>query len=134
MTTPLPPYPDAELVLLDLLEPVGGPDTTVTHTDEDLTAPCLQVQRTGGPDDGVTDHATMQVTCYGATRAQAWQLYRDAQQAVLAAGGTAVTGHYVTNVLVDHTETIASGRQLPYNNPGFQVVVSEFRVDLRRPF
>jgi hypothetical protein len=100
----LPAFPDAELVMLDLLAPmVGG--ATVTHTDENLTAPCIQVQRIGGPNDGVTDQPTVQTSCFGATRQQAWELSRQVEQVVLAATGTAVTGDYVTGVLIDSAST-----------------------------
>lgn len=128
------PYPDAELVLMDLLKPVAAPGTTVTHTDQNVTVPCILIQRTGGPDDGVTDHAIIQVNTYGATRALAWQLYRDVQQVILAACGTIVSGDFVTNVLIDYTETISSGKQVPYINPDIRFIVAEYRVDLRRPF
>jgi hypothetical protein len=133
VSTPLAPFPDAELVALDLLEPLAGQGLTVTHTDEDLAAPTIQVQRTGGPDDGITDRPVLQVTTYGATRQQAWDLFRSAQQIILAAGGSAVTGDYVTNVLIDYTGTVSAGRQLPYENPDLRTVVGEFRLDFRRP-
>jgi hypothetical protein len=135
MSIVLPPYWDIELIMLDLLEPLGGPNTTVTHTDEDFTPPAIQVQRVGGTDDGVTDRAQVQVTCFGATRVAAWQLNNQVQQRVLSvSGGGVVSGDYVTGAVIDHTETTASGRQLPYTNPDMRTVVSEFRVDTRRQF
>jgi hypothetical protein len=135
MSTLLPPWPDAELVYLDLLEPLGGPNTSVTHTDEDFEPPAIQVQRTGGSDDGVTDRAQMQVTCFGRTRQEAWALSGQVQQLVLSmSGGGVVSGDYVTNVLIDYTETTVAGRQLPYTNPDMRTVVSEFRTDFRRQF
>ncbi|GEL19360.1 phage tail termination protein [Pseudonocardia asaccharolytica] len=130
----LPPFPDAELLLLDLLEPIAGDGTTVTHTDTDLAAPCVQVMRTGGRDDGVTDRARMQITCYGADRRAAWELSARVAQVVLAAGGTAVTGDYVTNVLIDSTATIIAGRELGQRNPDLRIVISEFWVSFRRPW
>jgi len=132
--TVLAPYPDAELVMMDLLKPVAAPGTTVTHTDENLVPPYILVQRIGGPDDGVTDHAIIQISTFGSTRPQAWSLYRDVQQVILAACGTAVSGDFVTDVLIDYTETISSGKQIPYPNPDIRFIVAEYRVDLRRPF
>lgn len=133
MNAPLAPFPDAELVALDLLEPLAGDGLTVTHTDMDLSAPTIQVQRTGGTDDGVTDRPVLQVTAYGATRQQAWDLFRSAQQVVLASPGTAVSGDYVTGVLIDRARTVVAGRQLPYENPDLRTVVGELGLDFRRP-
>jgi hypothetical protein len=48
MSTVLPPWPDVELVFLDLLEPVAA---TVIATDEDLRPPLIEVhlRRPWGP-------------------------------------------------------------------------------------
>lgn len=133
--SPEPAYPDAELVMLDLLAPVAAPGLTVTHTDEDLTPPAIRVARVGGTDDGVTDHAIVQTTCYGTTRQAAWALAELARQTVLGVtGGGVVTGDYVTDVCVDHTETVIAGRQLPYVNPDIRTVVTDHRIDLRRQY
>lgn len=129
-----PPWPDAELVLLDLLKPLVPAGTTVTQTDEDLTPPCIQVQRIGGTNDGITDRPLMQVTAYGRTRPDAWELARAVEQHILAAGGTAVSGEHVTTVLIDHTETSTAGRQTPYVNPDIRTVISDFRLDFRRQY
>jgi hypothetical protein len=126
----LGPYPDAELVMLDLLAPVAA---TVTHTDDDLTAPTVQVARVGGADDGITDRPRVQVTCYGATRPQAWQLAEQARQIVLAAAGTAVSGDNVTDVFIDSTRTATPAQQLPDRNRDLRVVTATYLLAMRRP-
>lgn len=130
MSTLLGPYPDAELVMLDLLAPVAA---TVTHTDDDLTAPTVQVARVGGSDDGVTDRPRIQVTCYGATRAQAWALAEQARQIVTAAGGTAVSGDNVTGIYIDSARTATPAQQLPERNPDLRTVTATYLLGLRRP-
>lgn len=127
----LAPYPDAELVMLDLLSSVAA---GVTHTGDALQAPTVQVQRIGGSDDGVTDRPRVQVTCYGATRAEAWQLAEETRQIVLAAAGTAVSGSYVTGVLIDSTRTVTPAQQLPERNPDLRVVSAAYELAMRRPW
>ncbi len=117
--------------MLDLLGEVAA---GVTHTDDDLTAPTVQVQRTGGSDDGITDRPRIQVTCYGATRAQAWTLAEQSRQLILAAAGTAVSGQYVTGVLIDSTRTVTPGQQLPERNPDLRVVGAAYELAMRRPW
>lgn len=128
------PWPDAELVMLDLLSPLVPTGTTVTHTDEDLTPPCIQVQRIGGTNDGVTDRPLIQITCYGATRQEAWSLTRLVEQHILAAPGHAISGDYVTDACIDYATTSVAGRQTPYDNPDIRTVISDYRVDFRRPW
>jgi hypothetical protein len=61
----LPPFPDAETVLLALLEPLAQ---TVTATPADLVAPLIRVQRVGGSDDGIIDYPRRGIACYGKDR------------------------------------------------------------------
>jgi len=128
--TVLAPYPDAELVMMDLLQPVAP---TVTATDQTLTGRTIQIQRVGGTDDGVTDRPVLQVTCMATTRTEAWAMARDVQQRVLAAGGTAVTGTRVAGVYIDSTRTVTPPDQLPDRNPGIRPVSAQYRLGLRRP-
>ena len=128
--TVLAGFPDAELVVMDLLAPVG---VTVTATDENLMPPVVLVQRMGGPDDGVTDRPRVQVACFGASRPAAWALAEQARQIVLAAGGTVVTGTNVTNVFVDSTRTETPSVQLPDRNQNVRAVTAVYRLSYRRP-
>jgi len=123
-------FPDAELVMMDLLAPVG---VTVTATDENLMPPVVLVQRMGGPDDGVTDRPRVQVVCYGPTRPAAWALAEQARQIVLGAGGTAVTGTNVTNVFLDSTRTETPSVQLRDPNQSVRAVTAVYRLSYRRP-
>lgn len=123
-------FPDAELVMLDLLAPLAA---TVTATDQDIVGSMALVQRVGGADDGVTDRPVLLVTCFHTDRHVAWRLARDVQQLVLAAGGTAVNGEFVTDVLIDSTRTVTPPDQLPDRNQDLRPVAAQYQLGLRRP-
>ncbi|WP_455550660.1 phage tail termination protein [Amycolatopsis lurida] len=117
----MPPFPDAETVLLALLEPLAP---TVTATPADLTPPLIRVQRVGGSDDGITDHPRMEIACYGKDRAQAWQLAEHCRQLVLGCIRTRIDG-----VLVDNARTDNPPTQVPYaTTEDFRRVIAYFRL------
>ena len=120
----LSPFPDAEAVVIDLLEPVAPGYTELPH---DFDPDAIRVTRTGGSDDGVTDYALVEVTSFGSSRARAWQMDGEVRQLVLAAGGTAVNG-----VLVDYTRTATPSQQLPDPRDDLRVVTSSYRLAFRR--
>ena len=120
----LSPFPDAEAVVIDLLEPVAPGYTELPH---DFDPDAIRVTRTGGSDDGVTDYALVEVTSFGSSRARAWQMDGEVRQLVLAAGGTAVNG-----VLVDYTRTATPSQQLPDPRDALRVVTSSYRLAFRR--
>lgn len=135
--TVLAPYPDIELVLLDLLDPYGE---TVTATSVDDPAPrTIQIERIGGPDDGVTDRPRVRVTVYGGDRREAWALTRELQQVVLASGGSMVTGpmtaeEYPAGVLLDIARTATPPRQLAEQGRNARIVETIYEFHLRRPW
>ncbi|MFK0249281.1 hypothetical protein ACIQUM_31670 [Amycolatopsis azurea] len=122
----MPPFPDAETVLLALLEPLAP---TVTATPADLVPPLIRVQRVGGSDDGITDYPRMEIACYGKDRAQAWQLAEQCRQLVLGSVRT-----YVDGVLIDNARTDNPPTQVPYaTTEDIRRVVGYFRLAWRRP-
>lgn len=136
MSTLLDPFPDAESVMMDLLDPHGE---TVTATPETIEPGLIQVERIGGPDDGVTDRPRVRVTCFGATRATAWAMTRATQQVVLASGGTMVTGpetaaEYPGGVLIDKAFTATPPKQVPESGRGSRQIETVYEIHLRRPW
>lgn len=99
----------------------------VTELQTDFPAPAVQVQRTGGSDNGITDRPTVEVTSYGGTRAEAWQLDEKCRQLILAAGGTVHAGS-----LVDSTRTATPAQQLPDPRDDLRIVTSSYRLSMRR--
>lgn len=73
MTTPLWRFPDAQAVLVDLLEQFTGPGRTDTETPDNLleVLPFIRVLRSGGLSDRVSDHARVEVDVFATTYAQA---------------------------------------------------------------
>lgn len=121
----LPPFPDAETVLLALLEPLAP---TVTATPADLVAPLIRVQRVGGSDDGITDYPRMEIACYGKDRAQAWQLAEQCRQLILGSVRTRVGG-----VLIDNARTDNPPTQVPYaTTEDIRRVLGYYRLAWRR--
>ena len=120
----LAPFPDAEAVVIDLLEPVAP---GYTELPDNFTPDAIRVTRTGGSDDGITDYALVEVTSFGSSRARAWQMDGAVRQWILAAGGTSVNG-----VLVDLTRTATPSQQLPDPREDLRVVTSSYRLAFRR--
>lgn len=125
MTALLAGFPDVEKAVTDLLAPVAA---TVTTTPANFTPPLVQVQRIGGPDDGITDWPEVAVTCYGTSRAAAWAMAENCRQRILAAPGEAPGG-----ILIDSAATITPSQQIPDPNTTLRVVTATYRLGLRRP-
>lgn len=121
----LAPFPDAEAVVIDILEPVAP---GYTELPDGFLPDAIRVTRTGGSDDGITDYALVEVTSFGSSRARAWQMDGEVRQRVLAAGGTAING-----VLVDQSRTATPSQQLPDPRDDVRVVTSSYRLAFRRP-
>jgi hypothetical protein len=137
VTGQLAPFPDIELVLLDLLDPYG--DTVTATSVDDPPNGTIQIERIGGPDDGITDRPRVRVTVYGRDRRAAWDLTRQLQQAILAAGGAMVTGpataeEYPSGVLLDLARTATPPRQLGEQGRNARIVESIYEFHLRRPW
>lgn len=120
-------FPDAEAVGCDIVDAALAPVRAVTETPPNFEPPLVQVQRASGDDNGVTDRPTLQVTCYGTTRAQAWALAEQAREALHNAAHTTVN-----RVLVDSVRTVNPPAQLPDPRRDLRVVVSSYRLGFRR--
>ncbi|GAY12037.1 hypothetical protein [Pseudonocardia sp. N23] len=119
-------WPDAEVVVLDLLDPAVAP--ACTATPETIETPLIRVVRTGGSDDGITDSPVMEVTCIGADRTQSWQLSEQCRQVILASPNTVVAG-----VLIDDAATFTPPLQIPDPDLDKRSVTTNFVLAWRRP-
>ncbi len=113
--------------MCDLLEPLA-PALTWIDPAWDGAAQFV-VHRTGGGDDGVTDHPVVEVSTYGPNRGSAWLLARQAQQVILAARDTDVNG-----VGVDNTDTFTGAQELPDLDPDDRKVTLTYVLQMRRHF
>lgn len=127
--TELPAFPDAENVVMGLLEPlVTDPDTQlVTVIPEQPTLPTIQVLRTGGSDDYVTDFPNVEVKVLGSSRPSAWDLAEKVRQVVLGARCT-----QVGSALIDGTVTVTPAVQVPDEGDDVRAVVASYQLAMRR--
>ncbi|WP_052371955.1 hypothetical protein [Amycolatopsis taiwanensis] len=102
MGTVLPPFPDAEDVVMALLEQVAP---TVSDTPPDLTPPLIKVNRVGGSDDGITDYPRVEVSCYGHDHAEARRLGEQCRQVILGSVRTVAAGALIDSVRTDNPPT-----------------------------
>jgi hypothetical protein len=138
----LPPYPDREQVLLDILSVLVDendvPILGVTWLPPDFEPPIYQVQRIGGGADewGVTDYGLMRVSYYGATRNEAWQLSQAGESVVLShhQRGIDRPGRYSDGMLVDWATLDVGGSMDPDLDPDDRRVTVNYTLGMRRQF
>lgn len=126
--TPLA-YPDAELVLMDILESVW-PGMVVTWLPENAPDGTIWIQRIGGgPDDSdITDYPTMRVATYGATRTAAWNLARDVERLITRYHGRRTPAGWQ----VDYARLAVGGVLDPDLNPDDRRVIKNYDLGFRR--
>lgn len=129
----LPAFPDAEDVVMALLEPLA--DTT-TDTDALLAenAPIIKVTRVGGADDFFTDRPLVEVACFATTYDEARQLARACQQVILLCPNQKIiTPDYPSGVLIDKAETSSAPVRVPYENTELRHKAATYQFAWRRP-
>lgn len=123
-------YPDAEMVLLSMLEEFGYTCTFLPDQAQWAElAPIIAVNRVGGGADLITDRPLMQVGVFAETRQQAWFVAGQCRNKILASGGTRVDG-----VLIDAARESQGVQQFPDLNPDNKFVASTFQLSFRRAF
>lgn len=123
------PFPDVERALLDLIAPLlGSAEQTGTETPADLQQrlPFGRVTRVGGPDDGISDRAVVDVDVFAATRSQAYDIAESVRQLLLAAP------HAVAGVVLDSVGTIVGPRELPWADENVRRWSATYRAVARR--
>ena len=129
----LPPFPDAEDVVMALLEEVA-PTTTDTDALLAENAPIIKVTRVGGTDDFFTDRPLIEVAVFATTYEEARQLARACQQVILLCGSTkVVTPDYPGGVLIDKAETTSAPLRVPYENTELRHKAATYAFAWRRP-
>jgi hypothetical protein len=122
----LPPFPDVEDLLSEAFTDLGE---TGSETPDDLQdhLPFIRITRIGGSDDRRTDTSRVDVDCFGATRAQAWQIARAVQQRLIS-GPTHVPG----TGLIDRARTELGPRRAAHPDQNVRRVLATYRVSARR--
>lgn len=97
--------------------------------DPTMTTPLVLLQRIpgGGLDDNFSSEAALiDVTCFGADRAQMWSLYRTVHAQMLRLSGR------VTDLAAVDLVTVTNGvGELDYKNPGLRRCVTTYRIVTR---
>lgn len=129
MTAPVL-YPDAEAVVMTLLEPRA---LTVTSLPPGFDPPIILVERVGGAPDleNYSDYPQVQVTTYGVNRPEAWAIAALCQVDILASPLTVVAG-----VLIEDATIRVGGEQQPDLDPDDRRVsfTCQLSLDLRPAF
>jgi hypothetical protein len=123
-------YPDAEIVLMDLLA-LTGVETT-TWLPEGWEPPLAQVNRIGGAPDAsdVTDYALMRVAYYGSDRQAAQNLASDGTRLIKGFAGRSTP----SGVLIDFA-TVEVGNLLePDLDPDDRRVTVNYTLGFRRQY
>lgn len=130
----MPDFPDAEAVLLDLLDGLDGAYTaTALPSPEQFEAlmPLVICNRIGGGTiDDITDKAMCSVLVIHHSRAQAWALAAKVREKILRAGRTPTA---VNDVLIDATSEIVGNQEVMDINPDNRMVDSSYWLSFRRP-
>ncbi|RDI65759.1 phage tail termination protein [Nocardia pseudobrasiliensis] len=121
-------FPDAEIVLLALLDDLGWTCTALPDPAEWPTLmPIIAVNRIGGGcRDGITDRALMSVVVVADTRAKAWASAHRVRERILSAGATKAGG-----VLIDYTDEEVGNTQEPDLNSDNRFVESTYWISFR---
>jgi len=120
----LGPFADIEDALIALLE---GLAETGLRTPDEFTEKYIAVRRVGGAGDLITDGATVEVQCFGLSRAAGSELAREAQQLILGAPASAPGGQ-----LIDNTWTESGPYYVDYDDPRIHRYVARYGVEFRR--
>lgn len=125
-------YPDQELVYIDMLEPYWGIGKIVTFYPENAANGTIWVQRIGGGEgeDGITDYASMRVSCYHDTRNLATKLSNDVQRVILGHKGRATPSGY----LIDFVALDVGGSIDPDLDPDDRRVTANYTTGMRRQY
>lgn len=125
--TDRPPYPDVEVMLVDLLADLA-PAGTVTPPNLQAAMPYLRVKRIGGTDDLWSDFALVAIDAFDADRVTAQTLAEAVRQRLLT------FPHVVTGVgTLDRAETATGPNEVPWSeDQTVRRFTASYRVVARR--
>lgn len=103
-------YADVETGLIDLVGDLASAGVA-TPPDLETSLPFVRVHRIGGPDDGVTDHATVVIDCFASSRALVLELAETVRQLIITPGAV------VPGVLViDQARALTGPSDIPWSD------------------
>lgn len=137
-------YPDAELVVLDLVQtyldlltPQGVAVAWLTkdHTDTvNSGTPVVRVYRGGAAENGLFDPAIVQLGVIAATRRDSWEVAEYLRQVLRSFDrGGAVRREDGSITMIESADEVVGPQQLPELNPDHRLVPFSVRVTFRYP-
>lgn len=118
----MPGWPDVEAVLVTALAQFGDTGTE-TPTDLQGNLPFIRVIRRGGPNDRISDQASVDIDVFAATRASGVPLCEVIRQYLL-------TSYEMPEI--DRVSTSSGPQELPWDDPNVRRWVSSYQVISRR--
>lgn len=129
--TPDTEFPDVEEVLMAYLEPAGWTDTEPPPTEEDEG---IQIERTGGMSDEITDYPRVKITCHAKDPRAASKLGRKVEQLMLACSGIPIdVPDEPKPICIDFCRTDTPPETDPFANPDRRRQTAYYRLGLQRP-
>lgn len=127
MTADFGPFPDVEVVLVDLLSDLGETGTLTPANLQDVM-PFIRVQRVAGADDKVTDRATVAIDSFAATRPAAVALAEAVRQRLISHPNP------VPGVgTLDFAVTVTGPNELPWaDTQSIRRFTATYRLSVRR--
>jgi hypothetical protein len=125
-------FPDIEDALCDVLADLAY---TGTETPADLqallaassgTGNVIRVRRVGGPDDGITDTARIDIDCFATRRSAVVALAETVRQRLIS--GPHATG----STVIDYVTTETGPVDLPWDDPKVRRRTATYTVRARR--
>jgi hypothetical protein len=127
--TTLPPFPDVERAVCDLLADLGA---TGTETRPGMSLPYIRVTRTGGTGDLITDLADVEVAVWAEDATEAKSVAELVRQRLIGGpyrGASFATSHGK----IDHAETTSGPVSLPpTDSDNLRLVTASYQVTMRR--
>lgn len=127
--TDLPPFPDLEAAVIELLADLssGNVDVTTPPNLQDV-CPFIRVTRNGGDDDRITDSGHIDVDVFALKRTDAQALAGTVRQRMIS------WPHSLSNCVIDRADCTGGPTAVPWADPVVSLVTLAFLVTARRTF
>jgi hypothetical protein len=135
-------YPDAEEVVMDLLQPwldrITPAGLACTYIPDDLRAhlPIVRIFRTGGGEDPDSrlDWSSIRLAVIGESRSDSWKVAEYCREAMFSyRDGGRVLRLDGSHTVVHSVAEMVGPQLLPELNPDVRMVPIMFRVEIKRP-
>ena len=125
-------FPDIEEVLMVYLAPLGETDTEPPADDDGIG---IEIHRSGGADDGISDYPRVQIICHHPDPRGASKLARQVRNLMDRIPGEAIDVEDEPRpVCVDSCRVDTPPETEPYENPDARQQVAYYALSLQKPW